>query len=51
MKIKVVETVTEIEATADRASYLLIIEILRLAKELVDAGYGDIQIAKVKGWQ
>lgn len=39
------------KGTADRASYLLIIEILRLAKELVDAGYGDIQIAKVKEWQ
>lgn len=33
---------------ADRASYLLIIEILKLAKELTDAGHGDIQIAKVK---
>lgn len=35
----------------DKETYLLILEVLRLARELTEAGYGDIQIGKVKEWR
>ena len=39
------------KGTADKEQYTLIIKILELAKKLTNAGYGDIQIAKVKEWR
>lgn len=39
------------KGTADKETYLLILKVLKLARELTEAGYGDIKIAKVKEWR
>lgn len=36
---------------ADKETFALILQVLKLARELTKAGYGDIQIAKVKEWR